>query len=284
MSNEKILGVIGPLTSSNALESGYIFQQGKTVLITSSATNPKIPELGNYIFRTCPSDDSQGKNLAEFTVNTLGHKKIGVFYQADEAYSKGLAEIYMQEAVRLGGEIVAINFFNKADNLDFSSQISSFKEEAPEAIFLPLYPKEAAFFSQQAEKDGLKFQLIGGDGLSNESFISLGGESVENAFVSAFFDTSFPSSGVQLFNKNFETFYYKDPNWLSAYAFDTANLLRNAIKESKSKDREDIRNILSRNSTDGVTGHISFDQNGGRKETQMIYMEVKEGKWNIFLK
>jgi len=54
-----------------SLEAAPICQQNKIPMISPSSTNPKVTEVGDYIFRVCFIDPFQGTVMANFGRKTL---------------------------------------------------------------------------------------------------------------------------------------------------------------------------------------------------------------------
>jgi len=63
---DKVVAIVGGVTSSEALTIGPIAQSSKVVLVTGTATNPKVTQVGDFIFRVCFLDDFQGEVMANF--------------------------------------------------------------------------------------------------------------------------------------------------------------------------------------------------------------------------
>jgi len=61
LTREKVLGVLGEQTSSRTLAMAPIAQKYKVPLVSPSATNPKVTEVGEFIFRVCFIDPYQGQ-------------------------------------------------------------------------------------------------------------------------------------------------------------------------------------------------------------------------------
>ena len=68
---EKIVALIGEVASSRSLAAAPIAQMKKIPMITPSSTNPKVTEVGNFIFRTCFIDPFQGTVMAKFAAENL---------------------------------------------------------------------------------------------------------------------------------------------------------------------------------------------------------------------
>src|SRR4029453_9567256 len=66
ISQDKVVAILGEVASSKSLEAAPICQQNKIPMITPASTNPKVTEVGDYIFRTCFIDPFQGSVMATF--------------------------------------------------------------------------------------------------------------------------------------------------------------------------------------------------------------------------
>ena len=60
ISQDKVVAVLGEVASSKSLEAAPICQQNKVPMISPASTNPKVTEVGDYIFRICFIDPFQG--------------------------------------------------------------------------------------------------------------------------------------------------------------------------------------------------------------------------------
>lgn len=282
--DKTILGIIGPLSSTDVSVAGKIAQDNKTVLIAPMATNTKISELGDYVFRVCPSDAKQGINLASFVVNDLGRKRIAVLYMEDQTYSKDLGEIFADEAIRLGGKIVAIERCSQYTT-EFANQLTSIKKVEPELIFAPIYTKQGALVVQYMKKSGMKdIELLGADGLSGEEFFRFAGKESEGVMATSFFDLGSSDSRVRDFVSEFEKSYGKGYTLpYVALGYDAAGVLVHAISLASEMTREEIRDLVAvTKDFPGVTGNITFDENGDPVDPKIIKLKAEDMEWRVF--
>src|SRR6478736_1741644 len=87
ITQDKVVAIIGDLTSSATLEGGPIAQAAKVPMVTPLATNPKVTEIGDYIFRVCFSDEFQGRVMARFALENLKLQKAAVLTDVKQDYS-----------------------------------------------------------------------------------------------------------------------------------------------------------------------------------------------------
>ena len=154
---------LGTVTTAPGLEFSKLSVEDNVFFLTPSASGDDIPAQDNG-FQMCFADGNQGKVAADY-VNSLGLKKIGVFYKSDDAYSNGIFKQF-KENVDSSMEIVEAVFTGDAQ--DFSAQISSLKD--CEFIFMPIYYQPASVFMTQAKDiikaDAIYYGCDGFDGLA----------------------------------------------------------------------------------------------------------------------
>jgi len=55
------------------MTAGPISNDAKVVMISPSSTATGVPEIGDYVFRNCLSDEVQAIQLAEYAANENGN-------------------------------------------------------------------------------------------------------------------------------------------------------------------------------------------------------------------
>src|SRR5271165_5672475 len=103
ISQDKVVAILGDLTSSATMEAAPLAQAAKIPLLTPSATNVAITQVGNYIFRSCFIDPFTGKLMGKFAQNRLQAKKAIVMTDVKQDYSVGLTDAIRQYFTQNGG-------------------------------------------------------------------------------------------------------------------------------------------------------------------------------------
>ena len=92
----------------------------------------------------CFIDPAQGTMAAHSIAdNNLG-SKIAVIWKNDDVYSVGIYETFMEEAAKVGLEVVSDTNFNNATSTDFSVQIADAQKNGADLVFLPMYYQPAS--------------------------------------------------------------------------------------------------------------------------------------------
>src|SRR5687768_8357206 len=163
ISREGVIAVLGEVASGRSLEAAPICQQNKVPMISPSSTNPKVTQVGDFIFRVCFLDSFQGDALARFAIDKLKAKKVAIMSDVSSAYSLGLGEFFQESFKKRGGTIVSMQKYSKNDT-DFNAQLTAIKGTAPDAIIVPGYYQEVGLIIRQARQLGIQVPLFGGDG------------------------------------------------------------------------------------------------------------------------
>lgn len=56
ISRDKVVAVLGEVASGRSLEAAPICQQAGVPMVSPSSTNPKVTEVGDFVFRVCFTD------------------------------------------------------------------------------------------------------------------------------------------------------------------------------------------------------------------------------------
>ena len=279
ISRDKVVALIGEVASGRSLEAAPIAQAAKIPMIAPAATNPKVTQTGNYIFRVCFIDPFQGTVMAKFAQTDLKAKKVAVLSSVSNAYSVGLAKFFKETFTANGGIIVSEKNFSEGDK-DFRAQLTAVKAAGADAVFVPSYYTEAALIARQARDLGLNVPFFGGDGWVADQLIEIGGEALNGCYYSTHFSPENQDPVVQAFVKKFKARWgaNENPDAFAALGYDAAYVLVDAIKRAGSTEGPKLRNALaSTKNFSGVTGVTNIDANRDASKPAAI-IAIKNGK------
>ena len=279
ISRDKVVALIGEVASGRSLEAAPIAQAAKIPMIAPAATNPKVTQTGNYIFRVCFIDPFQGTVMAKFAQNDLKAKKVAVLSSVSNAYSVGLAKFFKETFTANGGIIVSEKNFSEGDK-DFRAQLTAVKAAGADAVFVPSYYTEAALIARQARDLGLNVPFFGGDGWVADQLLEIGGEALNGCYYSTHFSPENQDPVVQAFVKKFKARWgaNENPDAFAALGYDAAYVLVDAIKRAGSTEGPKLRNALAATKNfSGVTGVTNIDANRDASKPAAI-IAIKNGK------
>lgn len=260
INQDQVRALIGEVASSNSIAAAPNAQEAKVPMISPSSTNPKVTEVGDYIFRVCFIDPFQGEVMAKFAANTLKAKKAAILFDSNSDYSKGLIQYFKQSFTGLGGQIVAEQAYAQRDR-DFSGQLTNIRSANPDVIYVPGYYQEVGVIAKQTKQLGIKAPLLGGDGWDSPQLWDLGGEALNGSFISNHYSVDDPSPVIQDFVKRYKAkFNGVAPDALAALAYDAMMVLADSIKRAGGTECGALRNAIAGTSGfQGITGTISLN-------------------------
>jgi branched-chain amino acid transport system substrate-binding protein len=278
---EKIVALIGEVASSLSLAVAPIAQSSKIPMVTPSSTNPKVTEVGDFIFRTCFIDPFQGTVMAKFAFENLKAKKVAILRDVKSDYSVGLSDFFIQTYKQLGGEIVEDTSYQAGD-VDFKAQLTRIKGKSPEAIFIPGYYTEVGLIARQAAEVGIKVPLMGGDGWDSPKLSEIGGKAIDGGYFSNHYSNESTDPVAVDFLKKFQAKYNKVPDGLSAAGYDAAKVLIKAIQNAAEPTPQLIRDQIAMiKDYSGVTGKITINEQ--RNATKSAVVVQVSGTTNKFV-
>lgn len=180
-----IYATIGHYNSGCTLAAAPIYEKGQMTTISYASSANALSEAGDYIFRSCNSDDVASGKCAELAVG-LGYKKLAVIYENDD-YGVGLAESFTKYAKEAGAEIVSENAYLLGETKDFTSILTKIRESGAEIIFIAGLYAEAAMIMKQEAQVSMDIPCIGSEALFSDGIIELGGDAVEGLYTTAGF-------------------------------------------------------------------------------------------------
>ena len=260
ISRDKVVAILGEVASGRSLEAAPICQTAGIPMVSPSSTNPKVTEVGDYIFRVCFIDPFQGKLLAEFATKTLKAKKAVVLSDVSAAYSVGLSTFFKEAFTAAGGTILAEQKYASKDK-DFKAQLTAIKALSPDVICVPGYYTEVGLITKQARELGITVPIIGGDGWEAPELIQIAGaEALKNTYYSTHFSPAQDSAMAKKFVEAFKAKYAGEvPDAMAALGYDSALALVEAIKKAASTEPSKIRDALKATDFVGVTGRTKLD-------------------------
>ena len=278
---EKVVGILGEVASMRSLEAAPLCQAYKIPMISPSSTNPKVTEIGNYIFRVCFIDPFQGTVMAKFSKDTLKIRRVAVLTSVSSAYSVGLAKYFKQRFTDDGGEVVIEQKFTEGDK-DFNAQLTAIKAAGVECIFVPGYYTEAALICRQARELDMKIPLFGGDGWEAPELIKIGGDAVEGCYYSTHYSPQVDTPAVKNFVARFKArFGGETPDAMAALGYDSAQVMVDAIRRAGNTEGPAVRDALAATKGfEGVTGTTTMDKERNASKAAVVIM-VKDGQFKF---
>jgi ABC-type branched-subunit amino acid transport system substrate-binding protein len=282
-----IAALIGPTSSTRVIHMANTYLRRNPILIISpSASSEEISSLkdDDLVWRTMPSDEQQTKIAADYILNTLKKKSVGILY-AQDAYGKGLYKGFKRN---FKGRILSEVVFSPLitlETFDFTEKLNALFKDKPEVIFLAMGGKSGAGITHAIAKGnyisaGYAPVIFGVDAMKVKDFIN----SCDQKIVEGMYGTGLRNNDSGEFRTRYFAKYNKYATSSdSERAYDIAYILALAMEKANSSHYASIRNEL-RNITEGGEKISPADFSDGKKkikEQRDVYFEGASGKINF---
>lgn len=287
-----VVGVIGSYGSGVSIAAGPTFEKAKIPAIGCSCTNPQVTVGKPYYYRVCFLDPYQGAVMANFAYTTQNCKTAAVITQNGDDYSTGLGGYFKEAYLKLGGKVAYEGTYNTNES-DFNAILTAAKAANPEVLFIPSSITTAGLIIKQARELGITCPIMAGDTWQNATIMqNAGNNNCNNVYYSTFFSAD--DKDAAEFVEGFQKYLNSDPKNLelngntdaiasvSALGYDTYMSFVHAIESLKGDvTGEAICNALKTLDFTGVTGRITFDENGDAKKDVAFIESFVDGNMKL---
>jgi branched-chain amino acid transport system substrate-binding protein len=278
INQDKVIAVVAGGISGASLAAAPRAQALKIPFITTSSTDPAVTRTGDYIFRVCYIDPFQGEVMAKFAANQLKARKAAVMVDFNNPYSRGLSEFFELSFTKLGGQIVSKQSYAQGDP-DYKGQLSTIRVAEPDVIYIPGYYGDVGIIAKQARQLGLTQPLLGGDGWDAPELWQLGGDALNNSFITSHYSVGDPAPPIQKFVHDYKQLYGNlDPDSHAALAYDAMHVVAEAIQRAGTTDAVKLREALAQTKNfPGVTGMISMNADRDAVKPAVV-LKLQDGR------
>lgn len=292
-----LVALVGSSCSDETVGGIAAITKAGLTTISPSNTRPALTDpnrgadFAGYA-RTAHSDAFQGKAVADFAYNVLGARKAATIHDGS-AYAQALQQVFADNFVALGGEIVAQEAVAK-DATDMRPVLTSIAAKGPEFLYYPVFVAVGGFITSQVrEIAGLEnVKLAGSDGIFTPDFVKASGPNVQGMYLSSPDFSAFPDGYASFIEKHNAKYGGAPLSIFHAHAYDATNIIFQALeKVAVVQDdgtiyvpRQALRDaIFATKDFKGITGTLSCSASGDCGAPVIAVYEVTNSdpaSWN----
>jgi len=174
--------VVGHFCSGCAIPASKTYNDENVLMITPAATSPALTEQGfKNLFRFSGRGDQLGPVIAHYMLTHLKGKKIAII-QDQSAYGRVIAD-ETKKALNEGGVTEVLYEPYTAGQRDYSTLISKLKQLNVQVLFVGGYHTETGLIARQLKEQMSDIQVIGGNSLVTNEFLSIAGPATEGVLL-----------------------------------------------------------------------------------------------------
>ena len=280
--------IMGSVTTAPCIPVATEANTDRVFLMTPSASSADVTAGKDNVYQVCFTDPNQGIKAADYIVENMSDKKVGVIYNNSDPYSTGIFNAFKKEIEAKGSEVVAAETYPDDTNADFSAQLTKCKEAGADLILLPIYYTPASVILKQAKDMGYDATFYGLDGM--DGILDLEGFDTalaEGVYLQTPINPWSEDEEVKNFVEKYQTEYNEIPNQFAADGYDGIYILYNLFKESgctadmSAADicEKMIEKIHGGFTYDGLTGAgMTWNDKGEVNKEPLVFM-IKDAQY-----
>jgi len=280
LGEEKVLAVVGGVSSSVTRAMAPIAEQSQRVLLSPASSSPLISDLGNYIYRNFPSDVLEGARMAAFAYDTMGIKRNMVVMAMQNDYGRGLKKVFVDNYEDMGGKILKMYVYPESQT-DFSemvTEIKAFEAPAVNAVYIAGYYNDLAEILLELERQEVDVIKLSVGAFNSAALMEKAGTAAEGVhFPMLEFDPDAEEEPIHSFSEAYRTKFGKKPDIYAAHAYDALKILAHAIEKEGPYAEKVQMTLLNLRDYPGVSGLTSFDEKGDVRKFIKMFV-VHEGQ------
>lgn len=280
VSDASISAVIGHFSSGVAMTAAEVYQEAGIPFINGSAAHMDLAAIGDCIFRNNAIYATDANTMLQI-MSYLGVSKFGIINPNTDAGVSVTSEC--EEMIERYGdaytpEMVEPQYYEDG-TVDFSATVAWFEEQGVEAIYTSGAYSAAAPLIQQYLAINPDMQFVLSASCFGQEFLDLAGDDAEGVVLGTSFFYGAEDEKVQSFNEKYQEMMDGDnASTFAAQVYDAAYAIFYAIEATGSADRDAIVAELPNTNFDGITGKITFDEEGNCPKEQVL-LKIENGDY-----
>ena len=203
--------------------------------------------------------------------------RITVVY-ADDPFSVDLAQSAKKWAKRFGLNIVAFERFKKG-TLNLEPLAVKAKENNSQVLMVCGHMNEAVNMSKALKKIGWRPKAFYASvGPALQGFYDRCGLDAESVFGTSLWEPRANYPGAQKFNQQFIETYGETPGYHAGLAYAAGQVLKKAVGEAGSINKEKVRDALFHLDTMTIIGRFGVDKTGKQIRQQTFIIQWQNGR------
>lgn len=261
----EILAVVGHGISDTSLIAAKVYQDRGIVMVSPVSSAVQLSTIGDYIFRTMPSDKQTAIALKDYMVNHLKQQKVAIFHNSNSRYSQSLKAEIERALLYSGVQGAQVATDIDLSRPDFDPEASLNQAIAQKANVLMLIPNSEVMDKaiRVIEVNNRKLPVLAGDSMFNPSLPRFGKSAAVGTVLAVPVDLTnspFLESAKKIWGK-------KDAaSWRTALTYDATQAIAAGMAADAS--RIGIRRTLSQPSFEasGARGKVYLQTQGDRDQ------------------
>lgn len=282
------IAAIGGVTSREALAMVPVADDAGRVLLSPTASSPRLNRISGNFFRIFPSSETEAVSMARHALDNLETGQVAIL-QATNPFGEGLAQTFTESFTSSDGVIPATVTFEPGD-LDLSDEVAQLleleqanaagaREERPNfAVYIAAAGEDLANAIRSLRGSEYESRILASSALASPQVLDSAGQDANFVyFTQPAFDPGSEDERISSFVAAYEAKYGEPPDLYAAHGYDAVKVLLAALGEARSLLPSDFRTgMRALSNLPAVTGAIQFNESGTVQRFMRVHL-ISEG-------
>jgi len=270
-------GVVGPYNSGVGIETLPLYI--KAGLVPIRLTSDNATDGMGYTLQ--PMTDQIAPVASEAMTKWLGAKKVAIVYDNTEDYTRGVAKAVKEDLESSGVKIVAFDPIAPGGK-NYDEEVGRLDSSGADVVYAAVYYPEGAKIAKGMLEQKVDAQCLADYGSYDTGYVKDAGVEAARScpVVGVPAPGDFEDSAQYL--RDFQEDFGTDPGTWSPYAYDSVNLLAEAVKESDGFDSTKLNDFLAKvDGSKGWTGEVTLDPKTGNRDPATVVVTSADANGDL---
>lgn len=235
ISNDKIVGVVGPTLSEQLRASAPLADEHGIALLASNS-EAGVPELGTFVARVAPPVHGMETSLIKAALRLRPVlKRVAVLYtEADPISAEEAARFQYTITDTYGLELAAVATYDD-EAASFDQQITQVIDAKPDLVVVSGPMAAGGALVRGLREGGYDGPMIGGNGLSSAEAMQACKDACDTLLVTLAYNYKDDSQMNKTFRTAYQARFDRNPSQLSAQAFTAVQMFVESLRKIDAK-------------------------------------------------
>jgi branched-chain amino acid transport system substrate-binding protein len=260
-----VVAIIGHVLSTETGAALPTINKARIVIISPSASSPKLTELSPYYFQVNPRLQSRLPDFARYIYQTRGMKTLAITYDTDNpVFTRSYYDLFSSAYRKLGGKVTGVVAFSFKSKPNFNALVKQLRAGKQDGLLIIASSPDTAIISQQTRLIGWNVALFSSFWADLDVVNTLGGRAVQGMALETSFNVQSKSPKLQNFIRRYRAKYGPATSFESAIGgYETLMLLAEVLKKTNGSKEGLRKALLDIKSFEGLIDTFHFDKNHG---------------------
>jgi len=273
------VAIIGHMTSSQTMAVMPFVNETGLVMISPTASTPKLSRKADSFFRTMVENTIQSRELADYARSALDINTVLTVAELDnKSYSFSFRDGFTRKFEKMGGEIVKNLTYSSSSSSNWDAIIDTLIASKPDAVLLTCPAQDMVSIVQRIRTTDLKTRILSGAWAYTDKLLKWGGSFTEGIIFVIDYAADNPNPGFIKFREAYKNRFGTPPNFASAFSYEATLALAEALKKTGGSAKGLADAMAPSDAIDGVISAFKLNEFGD-VERNVFIVTIQEGEF-----